>query len=96
MFLSKASRSIITTRKPRRLISGITTRDLCFDGRDRVRHFSMYLAQPLTPNFLEGVRGLSLSETGIILQRARWEFPDGNPLQPHSIRGAVFSLRRCW
>ena len=28
--------------------------------------FSMYLAQPLTPNFLEGVRGLSLSEAGII------------------------------
>jgi MFS transporter, DHA1 family, multidrug resistance protein len=28
--------------------------------------FAMYLAQPLTPNFLEGVRGLSLSETGII------------------------------
>jgi MFS family permease len=28
--------------------------------------FSMYLSQPLTPNFLEGVRGLSLSETGII------------------------------
>jgi DHA1 family tetracycline resistance protein-like MFS transporter len=28
--------------------------------------FSTYLAQPLTPNFLEGVRGLSLSETGII------------------------------
>ncbi len=28
--------------------------------------FSMYLAQPLTPNFLEGVRGLSLSETGFI------------------------------
>ena len=28
--------------------------------------FSMYLAQPLTPNFLEGVIGLSLSETGII------------------------------
>ena len=28
--------------------------------------FSMYLAQPLTPNFLTGVRGLSLSETGII------------------------------
>lgn len=28
--------------------------------------FSMYLAQPLTPNFLEGVRGLSLSQTGII------------------------------
>jgi MFS family permease len=28
--------------------------------------FSMYLAQPLTPNFLEGIRGLSLSETGII------------------------------
>ena len=28
--------------------------------------FSMYLAQPLTPNFLERVRGLSLSETGII------------------------------
>ena len=28
--------------------------------------FAMYLAQPLTPNFLEGIRGLSLSETGII------------------------------
>lgn len=28
--------------------------------------FSMYLAQPLTPNFLEGVRGLSLGQTGII------------------------------
>lgn len=28
--------------------------------------FAMYLAQPLTPNFLAGVRGLSLSETGII------------------------------
>ena len=28
--------------------------------------FAMYLSQPLTPNFLEGVRGLSLSETGII------------------------------
>ncbi|HMB22784.1 MAG TPA: MFS transporter, partial [Anaerolineales bacterium] len=28
--------------------------------------FSMYLAQPLTPNFLEGVRGLSLGESGMI------------------------------
>ena len=28
--------------------------------------FAMYLAQPLTPNFLEGVRGLSLSQSGII------------------------------
>lgn len=28
--------------------------------------FAMYIAQPLTPNFLEGVRGLSLSETGVI------------------------------
>jgi len=28
--------------------------------------FAMYLAQPLTPNFLEGVRGLSLSETGFV------------------------------
>jgi len=28
--------------------------------------FSMYLSQPLTPNFLEGVRGLTLSEAGII------------------------------
>jgi predicted MFS family arabinose efflux permease len=28
--------------------------------------FAMYLAQPLTPNFLEGIRGLSLSETGVI------------------------------
>ena len=26
--------------------------------------FAMYLAQPLTPNFLEGVRNLSLTETG--------------------------------
>lgn len=28
--------------------------------------FSMYLAQPFTPNFLQGVRGFSLSQTGII------------------------------
>jgi MFS family permease len=28
--------------------------------------FAMYLSQPLTPNFLAGVRGLSLSQTGII------------------------------
>jgi MFS family permease len=28
--------------------------------------FSMYLSQPLTPNFLEGVRGLSLSQTGLV------------------------------
>jgi len=28
--------------------------------------FSMYLAQPLTPNFLDSVRGLSLSENGLI------------------------------
>jgi MFS family permease len=28
--------------------------------------FSMYLAQPLTPNFLTSVRGLSLSQTGVI------------------------------
>jgi DHA1 family multidrug resistance protein-like MFS transporter len=28
--------------------------------------FAMYLAQPLTPNFLEGVRGLSLSQTGLV------------------------------
>jgi MFS family permease len=28
--------------------------------------FAMYLAQPLTPNFLTSVRGLSLSQTGII------------------------------
>lgn len=28
--------------------------------------FAMYLAQPLTPNFLTSIRGLSLSETGII------------------------------
>ena len=28
--------------------------------------FALYLAQPLAPNFLEGVRGLSLSETGWI------------------------------
>ena len=28
--------------------------------------FSMYIAQPLTPNFLQGVRGLSLSQIGLI------------------------------
>ena len=28
--------------------------------------FAMYLSQPLTPNFLTSVRGLSLSETGVI------------------------------
>jgi MFS family permease len=28
--------------------------------------FSMYLSQPLTPNFLASVRGLSLSQTGIV------------------------------
>jgi MFS family permease len=28
--------------------------------------FAMYLAQPLTPNFLAGVRGLSLGEVGVI------------------------------
>jgi MFS family permease len=28
--------------------------------------FAMFLAQPLTPNYLEGVRGLSLKETGLI------------------------------
>ena len=28
--------------------------------------FAMYLSQPLTPNFLASVRGLSLSETGVI------------------------------
>lgn len=28
--------------------------------------FAMYLAQPLTPNFLEGVRGLSLGEVGMV------------------------------
>ncbi len=28
--------------------------------------FAMYLAQPLTPNFLEGVRGLSLGEVGVV------------------------------
>lgn len=28
--------------------------------------FAMYLAQPLTPNFLSDIRGLSLSETGLV------------------------------
>jgi MFS family permease len=28
--------------------------------------FAMYLAQPLTPNFLTGIRGLKLSESGLI------------------------------
>ena len=28
--------------------------------------FAMYFAQPLTPNFLESVRGLSLSQTGLV------------------------------
>jgi MFS family permease len=39
---------------------------LIFMGVLALAIFAMYLAQPLTPNFLEGVRGLSLSETGII------------------------------
>ena len=39
---------------------------LVFMGVLALAIFAMYLAQPLTPNFLEGVRGLSLSETGII------------------------------
>ena len=41
-------------------------RFLVFMGVLAFAIFAMYLAQPLTPNFLEGVRGLSLSETGII------------------------------
>ncbi|HET6594723.1 MAG TPA: MFS transporter [Anaerolineales bacterium] len=41
-------------------------RFLVFMGVLALAIFAMYLAQPLTPNFLEGVRGLSLSETGII------------------------------
>jgi MFS family permease len=41
-------------------------RFLVFMGVLAFAIFSMYLAQPLTPNFLEGVRGLSLSQTGII------------------------------
>jgi MFS family permease len=41
-------------------------RFLTFMGVLALAMFSMYLAQPLTPNFLEGVRGLSLSETGLI------------------------------
>ena len=28
--------------------------------------FAMFLAQPLTPNFLEGIKGLSLKQTGLI------------------------------
>jgi MFS family permease len=42
------------------------SRFLIFMGVLAFAIFSMYLAQPLTPNFLEGVRGLSLSQTGII------------------------------
>lgn len=41
-------------------------RFLVFMGVLAFAIFAMYLAQPLTPNLLEGVRGLSLSETGII------------------------------
>ena len=41
-------------------------RFLSFMGVLGFAMFSMYLAQPLTPNFLAGVRGLSLSETGLI------------------------------
>jgi MFS family permease len=41
-------------------------RFLVFMGVVAFAIFAMYLAQPLTPNFLEGVRGLSLGETGII------------------------------
>lgn len=55
--------------------------------------FAMYLAQPLTPNFLEGVRGLSLSETGIIFTAGAL----GNSLMAvlfsrvHPRRGFVFA-----
>ena len=41
-------------------------RFLVFMGVLAFAIFAMYLAQPLTPNFLEGIRGLSLSQTGII------------------------------
>lgn len=41
-------------------------RFIVFTGVLAFAIFAMYLAQPLTPNFLEGIRGLSLSETGII------------------------------
>jgi MFS family permease len=41
-------------------------RFIVFTGVLAFAIFAMYLAQPLTPNFLEGVRGLSLSQTGII------------------------------
>ena len=41
-------------------------RFLVFMGVVAFAIFAMYLAQPLTPNFLEGVQGLSLGETGII------------------------------
>jgi MFS family permease len=49
---------------PMRLINN--QRFLILMGVMALGIFAMYLAQPLTPNFLEGVRGLSLSETGII------------------------------
>lgn len=55
--------------------------------------FAMYLAQPLTPNFLEGVRGLSLSETGLIFTAGAL----GNSLMAilfsrlHPRRGFIFA-----
>lgn len=42
------------------------TRLLGFLGVYAFAVFAMYLPVPLTPNFLEGVRGLSLTQTGII------------------------------
>ena len=42
------------------------TRLLSFLGVVGLAVFAMYLAQPLTPNFLSGVRGLSLGEVGLI------------------------------
>ncbi len=47
---------------PASLISN--TRLLNFLGVAGLAVFAMYLAQPLTPNFLEGVKNLSLSEIG--------------------------------
>ena len=47
---------------PARLLSN--TRLLNFLGVTGLAVFAMYLAQPLTPNFLDGVKNLSLSDVG--------------------------------
>lgn len=55
--------------------------------------FAMYLAQPLTSNFLAGIRELSLSETGFnFYHRCAWKLIDGGYIQPNEFpKGLLFA-----